>query len=47
MEKNQLFFSEVEVQWMCLHCGFVLEATAAPAQLTPLRMCSILLFIIR
>ena len=31
MEKDQLFFSEVEVQWMCLHCGFVVEATAAPA----------------
>ena len=31
MEKNQLFFSEVEVQWMCLHCGFVDTATAAPA----------------
>ena len=31
MEKNQLFFSDVEVQWMCLHCGFVLDATAAPA----------------
>ncbi|MEY8230997.1 rubrerythrin [Oscillospiraceae bacterium 50-16] len=31
MEKNQLFFSEVEVQWTCLHCGFVVEGTAAPA----------------
>ena len=31
MEKDQLFFSQVETQWMCLHCGFVLEATAAPA----------------
>ena len=31
MEKNQLFFSEVEVQWTCLHCGFVVESTAAPA----------------
>ena len=31
MEKDQLFFSDVEVQWMCLHCGFVLDATAAPA----------------
>lgn len=31
MEKDQLFFSEVEVQWMCLHCGFAVEATAAPA----------------
>ena len=31
MEKDQLFFSEVETQWMCLHCGFTVEATAAPA----------------
>ena len=31
MEKDQLFFSDVEVQWMCLHCGWVVEATAAPA----------------
>ena len=31
MEKDQLFFSEVEVQWTCLHCGWVVEATAAPA----------------
>ena len=31
MEKNQLFFSDVEVQWMCLHCGFLDTATAAPA----------------
>ena len=31
MEKNQLFFSDVETQWMCLHCGFVDTATAAPA----------------
>ena len=31
MEKNQLFFSDVETQWMCLHCGFVDNATAAPA----------------
>ena len=31
MEKNQLFFSDVEARWMCLHCGFVDTATAAPA----------------
>ena len=31
MEKDQLFFSEVEVTWMCLHCGWTVEATAAPA----------------
>ncbi len=31
MERDQLFFSEVEVQWTCLHCGWVVEATAAPA----------------
>ena len=32
MEHNQLFFSDVEVQWTCLHCGFVVASTAAPAQ---------------
>lgn len=31
MEKDQLFFSEAEIQWMCLHCGFVNTAAAAPA----------------
>jgi len=31
LEKNQLFFADTEVQWMCLHCGFVDTATAAPA----------------
>ena len=31
MEKDQLFVSDVEVQWRCLNCGFVDTATAAPA----------------
>ena len=31
LEKNQLFFSDTEVQWTCLHCGFVVTSTAAPA----------------
>ena len=31
MEHDQLFFSETQVQWTCLHCGFVVEGTAAPA----------------
>ena len=32
LEKGQLFFSDVEVQWTCLHCGWVVTSTAAPAQ---------------
>ena len=32
LEREQLFCSEVEVQWTCLHCGWVVTSTAAPAQ---------------
>ena len=31
LEKEQLFCSEVEVQWTCLNCGYVVTSTAAPA----------------
>lgn len=31
LEKGELFVSKVEEQWMCLHCGYVVTATAAPA----------------
>ena len=31
LEKEQLFCSEVEVQWTCLNCGWVVTSTAAPA----------------
>lgn len=32
LEKNQLFVSDVSCKWMCLNCGFVMEAQQAPAQ---------------
>ena len=32
LEREQLFCSKVEVQWTCLHCGWVVTSTAAPAQ---------------
>ncbi len=32
LEQGKLFFSHVEVQWTCLHCGWVVTSTAAPAQ---------------
>ena len=31
LEREQLFCSEVEVQWTCLNCGYVVTSTAAPA----------------
>ena len=31
LEQGQLFASDVKVEWMCLNCGYVVEATAAPA----------------
>ena len=31
MEKNQLFVSEVQTTWICLHCGYIHEGTSAPA----------------
>lgn len=30
LEENQLFVSKIETKWMCLKCGFVLEAKEAP-----------------
>ena len=32
LEQEKLFCSDVEVQWMCLKCGWVVTSTAAPAQ---------------
>lgn len=32
LEKGELFCSKVEVQWTCLHCGYVVTSTMAPAQ---------------
>lgn len=31
LEQEQLFCTQVEVQWTCLNCGFVVTSTAAPA----------------
>ena len=31
LEQGELFASDVKVEWMCLNCGYVVEATAAPA----------------
>lgn len=31
MEEGKLFVSDVEVEWMCLNCGFVYKGTKAPA----------------
>ena len=31
LEADKLFFSDVEVKWMCLNCGMVIESTRAPA----------------
>ena len=31
LEQGQLFASDTEVEWMCLNCGYVVDATAAPA----------------
>lgn len=30
MEEGKLFLNETECQWMCLHCGNVVEGTRAP-----------------
>ena len=32
LERGELFVSKVEEQWMCLKCGYVVNATAAPAK---------------
>ena len=31
LEQGKLFVSDVQTQWMCLHCGQMLEAEMAPA----------------
>ena len=31
LEEGKLFVSDVEVEWMCLNCGFVYKNTKAPA----------------
>uniref|UniRef100_UPI0040567489 rubrerythrin n=1 Tax=Acetatifactor sp. TaxID=1872090 RepID=UPI0040567489 len=31
LEEGKLFVSDVEVEWMCLNCGFVYNAKKAPA----------------
>ena len=31
LEQDRLFVSDVEVKWMCLNCGQVVDATMAPA----------------
>lgn len=30
LEEGKLFVSDVEVEWMCLNCGFVYKSTKAP-----------------
>lgn len=32
LERGELFVSNVEEQWMCLKCGYVVTSTAAPAK---------------
>ncbi len=31
LEQEKLFVSDVEVKWMCLNCGQIIDATMAPA----------------
>ena len=31
MEQDKLFVSDVQVKWMCLNCGQIIDATMAPA----------------
>ena len=31
LEQHTLFSADTRVEWMCLHCGWVVDATAAPA----------------
>ena len=31
LEQDRLFVSDVEVKWMCLNCGQIIDATMAPA----------------
>ena len=30
LEAGKLFVSDVKIQWMCLHCGYVADASIAP-----------------
>ena len=32
LEQHTLFSADTRVEWMCLHCGYVVESTAAPAK---------------
>ncbi|MBR4098567.1 MAG: rubrerythrin family protein [Clostridium sp.] len=32
LEDGRLFVAETSVEWMCLHCGYVVDASIAPAQ---------------
>lgn len=32
IERNQLFVSEIETGWMCLHCGYIYRGTKVPAK---------------
>ena len=32
MERGELFCSKMDVQWTCLHCGYVVTSSMAPAQ---------------
>lgn len=32
LEQNKLFVSDFECKWMCLNCGYIHQATAAPQQ---------------
>jgi rubrerythrin len=32
MEQNQLFVASTQIKWMCLNCGYVADAAAAPMQ---------------
>ena len=31
LEQDKLFVSDVQVKWMCLNCGQIIDATMAPA----------------
>ena len=31
LEQEKLFVADVKVKWMCLHCGHIVEGSAAPA----------------
>ena len=35
MEQDKLFINEVECDWMCLNCGYVVSNTTRPPQTCP------------